>query len=439
MNMKKWSLSPGKTILFFLVALGAILTLIRFIGGLGTVTNLNDGYPWGLWIGFDILAGIALAAGGFVTAGVVHIFGGRKYHALARPAILTAFLGYLLFIVALIIDLGRPWNIWRVLIHWNHHSPMFEVAWCVTLYTFVLALEFVPAVLEKFRLTKIQAIWNTAVPWLIIFMVTLFTLAMSGAWLWASAVFAVLLLWEMLMRKGVMPRDQVMPILLIMAGIIFSTMHQSSLGSLFLIVPHKLHILWYSPILPLLFFVSAVMVAPAMVILEGLLSAKVYRREPELHLLRGLASALPYLLGIYLLLKLGDLIGKGAAGEIFRTSSQAVGLWLELLLVLVPLIFLLTPEIRNTKSGLLWSSILVVLGIVVNRFNIAVTGITVKTGWAASESAPLQVPIPETTVVQPFATYYPSWMEFAITLGVVAAGLLVYDYVVKNFPVYEEA
>jgi formate dehydrogenase iron-sulfur subunit len=439
MNMKKWSLSPGKTILFFLVALGAILTLIRFIGGLGTVTNLNDGYPWGLWIGFDILAGIALAAGGFVTAGVVHIFGGRKYHALARPAILTAFLGYLLFIVALIIDLGRPWNIWRVLIHWNHHSPMFEVAWCVTLYTFVLALEFVPAVLEKFRLTKIQAIWNTAVPWLIIFMVTLFTLAMSGAWLWASAVFAVLLIWEMLMRKGVMPRDQVMPILLIMAGIIFSTMHQSSLGSLFLIVPHKLHMLWYSPILPLLFFVSAVMVAPAMVILEGLLSAKVYRREPELHLLRGLASALPYLLGIYLLLKLGDLIGKGAAGEIFRTSSQAVGLWLELLLILVPLIFLLTPEIKNTKAGLLWSSVLVILGIVVNRFNIAVTGITVKTGWAASESAPLQVPIPETTVIQPFATYYPSWMEFAITLGVVAAGLLVYDYVVKNFPVYEEA
>jgi Ni/Fe-hydrogenase subunit HybB-like protein len=176
-----------------------------------------------------------------------------------------------------------------------------------------------------------------------------------------------------------------------------------------------------------------------MVILEGLLSAKVYRREPELHLLRGLASALPYLLGIYLLLKLGDLIGKGAAGEIFRTSSQAVGLWLELLLILVPLIFLLTPEIKNTKAGLLWSSVLVILGIVVNRFNIAVTGITVKTGWAASESAPLQVPIPETTVIQPFATYYPSWMEFAITLGVVAAGLLVYDYVVKNFPVYEEA
>jgi formate dehydrogenase iron-sulfur subunit len=412
--VRQWA-TLGRWVLIGLAALAAALTAIRFIGGLGTVTNLSDAYPWGLWIGFDILAGIALAAGGFVMAGSVHIFGRHKFHALARPAIFTALLGYLLFIVALMIDLGRPWNMWRVMVHWNHASPMFEVSWCVMLYTFVLGLEFLPAVLEKLRLGALLRLWWALVPWLTVGMLSLFTLAMSGSWGWTLAVAAVLLFWELLMRLGLMPHDKMMPTLLIMAGVIFSTLHQSSLGTLFLIAPHKLHPLWYSPFLPLLLFASAVMVAPAMVILESLVSARAYRRQPELDLLRGAAAAMPYPLGIYLALKLGDLVAKGAVESLLAPTAQAAALWAEIALLALPLVLFLTDEVIASQAGLLWSAVLVIAGLVLNRINIAVTGISAA-AWE---------------------TYYPSWMEIAISLGVVAGGLLAYDLLVRFLPIYE--
>src|SRR3989339_1854798 len=157
-------LSFSGKIVWSLAIFGIVLVIYRYAIGLGGVTNLSDGYPWGLWIGFDILAGIALAAGGFVMAGTVHLFGGHKYHALSKPAILTALLGYLLFIFGLFFDLGRPWNLWRAIYSWNHASPMFEVAWCVMLYTTVLILEFMPIVLEKFKLDKWLILWKNFVP-----------------------------------------------------------------------------------------------------------------------------------------------------------------------------------------------------------------------------------------------------------------------------------
>jgi len=247
-------------------------------------------------------------------------------------------------------------------------------------------------------------------------MVSLFTLVMSDSLGWTALVFAVLLLWEILMRGGIMPRDHQMPVLLIMAGIIFSTMHQSSLGSIFLIVPHKLHALWYSPVLPIMFFISAVMVGPAMVILEGILSVRTLGRRPEMNLLSGVARAMPYLLAVYLVVKMADLVGKGAVDTLFYMNAQSIGLWLELFLILLPLVFFLTPEVRNTERGLLWASVMTILGIVLNRLNVAVTGV----------------------IVQTWETYYPSWMEIAITVGIVSAGLLVLDGVIRNFPIYEE-
>ena len=409
-------LSFGGKIVWSLAIFGIVLVLYRYAVGLGGATNLSDGYPWGLWIGFDILAGIALAAGGFVMAGTVHLFGGHKYHALSRPAILTALLGYLLFIFGLFFDLGRPWNLWRAIYSWNHASPMFEVAWCVMLYTTVLILEFMPIVLEKFNLDNWLALWKNFVPWLVIFMLGMFTLAMSYSIVWALIMVAILLVWEISMRKGWMPRDKQMPIILIMAGVIFSTMHQSSLGTIFLLAPTKLHILWYTPIIPLLSLFSAIMTAPAMVTFESLMSEKILKHKSKFNLVSDLAGWIPYLLSFYLLLKVADIIGRNAALETFTINAQAISWWLEVLVgVIVPLILFITPEIIKTKTGLLWASSLVVIGLIWNRINLAIVGIHVE-NWK---------------------TYYPFWVEIFITIGVVAIGLIVFKWAVENLPINE--
>lgn len=409
-------LSFGGKIVWAFALFGIILVLYRYVMGLGAATNLSDGYPWGLWIGFDILAGIALAAGGFVMAGTVHLFGGHKYHALSRPAILTALLGYLLFIFGLFFDLGRPWNLWRAIYSWNHASPMFEVAWCVMLYTTVLILEFLPVVLEKYKLNKLLELWRTFVPWIIIFMLGMFTLAMSYSFVWALFMVVILMVWEIAMRLGWMPRDNQMPILLIMAGVMFSTMHQSSLGSIFLLAPTKLHILWYTPIIPLLFLLSAIMTAPTMVIFEALMSEKILKHKARFDLLSDLAKWMPYLLSFYLLIKVGDLIGRNAVLAAFAVNVQTVSWWIEITIgVILPLILFLTPEIIKTKSGLLWSSALVIIGLVWNRINVAIVGI----------------------IVEKWESYYPYWTEIFITIGVVSIGLIVFKWAVENLPIYE--
>src|SRR3972149_3964273 len=171
-------LSIGILALAAIAVVGIGLALYRFVAGIGAVSNLNQGYPWGFWIGADVLAGIALAAGGFVVAGLMHMFGGERYHPLVRPTILTAFLGYLLFVVALMVDLGRPWTIWHMIIYWHHESPMFEVGWCVMMYTTILFMEFLPVVFERFRLDHVYAFWITVAPWIAIALLVLFTFAM---------------------------------------------------------------------------------------------------------------------------------------------------------------------------------------------------------------------------------------------------------------------
>ncbi|MEW6195868.1 MAG: NrfD/PsrC family molybdoenzyme membrane anchor subunit [Bacteroidota bacterium] len=409
-------LSIGGKIVWVLALFGILLVLYRYAVGLGGATNLSDGYPWGLWIGFDILAGIALAAGGFVMAGTVHLFGGHKYHSLARPAILTALLGYLLFIFGLFFDLGRPWNLWRAIYSWNHASPMFEVAWCVMLYTTVLILEFMPIVLEKLQLNKLLALWKDVVPWIVIFMLGMFTLAMSYSFVWALIMVAILLVWEISMRKGWMPRDKQMPIILIMAGVMFSTMHQSSLGTIFLLAPTKLHLLWYTPIIPLLSLFSAITAAPAMVTFESLMSEKILKHQSKFDLISSLAKWMPYLLSFYLFIKVADIIGRNVALETFTISVQAISWWLEVLVgIIIPLIFYITPEIIKTKGGMLWASSFVVIGLIWNRINVAVVGI----------------------YVDKWDPYYPYWIEIFITIGVVAIGLIVFKWATENLPIYE--
>lgn len=406
-------LSRGVIVLLVLSLTGLGLIAYRFAMGLGAVTNLSDGYPWGFWIGIDILVGIALAAGGFMMAGLVHIFGGERFQPLARPAILTALLGYLLFIFALGVDLGRPWHIWLALISWNHVSPMFEVAWCVMFYTFVLALEFTPPILERLSLNRTLRLWHELVPGLIMGVLTLFIYAMTGSLLWSAVTFTILLLWELMMRVGMMPRDKEIPLLLIMAGIMLSTLHQSSLGTLFLITD-KLDPLWYTPILPLLFFVSAVMVAPAMVIVEATLSGRVLRHEPETDLLARLGQAMPYLIGIYLVIRIADILTRGQMWGTVTPSLESLWWWLEIGALLVAQAFFSAPEEAARRSRLFIPALMTVVAVVLHRTGVAIVGIDV----------------PE------YPAYVPAWPEVMITVGVVAMGILAFRLAVEHLPVY---
>lgn len=350
------SLPLGTSILSGLVILGLVPIVLRYLNGLGATTNLSDGRPWGFWISFDLYCGVALAAGGFTLAGAVYIFNLRKYHPVVRPAILTAFLGYTLVVLALLVDIGQPWYIWHAIIYWNVHSPLFEVAICVMTYTAVLALEFSPAVFERLN-------WH--VPLRII---------------------------------------RAIQIPLVITGVVLSTLHQSSLGSMLLLMPDTLHALWYSPILPILFLTSAVAVGPAMVIFESTLSNRAFGHELDLDVLSGLARAIPYILGLYLLLKLVDLMVAGELGLLFSGYPHNLLWWAEITVgVILPIVLFSLASVRQSRRQLFWCAVLVVVGLVLNRFNASMLALDMRPGF----------------------TYFPHWMELAISVGLVADALLV--------------
>ncbi|HUU08494.1 MAG TPA: Ni/Fe-hydrogenase cytochrome b subunit [Dehalococcoidales bacterium] len=367
MRQLRQSLPIGTFILGCLVILGLIPMVLRYINGLGAISNLSDGRPWGFWISFDLYCGVALAAGGFTLAGIVYIFGREKYHSVARPAILTAFLGYLLVIFALLVDLGQPWYIWHAIIYWNVHSPLFEVAICVMTYTAVLALEFSPAVFERLSELNVPVIrrFNWRIPLRVI---------------------------------------RAIQIPLVIAGIALSTLHQSSLGTMLLMMPQSLHPLWYTPVLPLLFLLSAISVGPAMVIFESTLSNRAFGHELAIDVLSGLARAIPYILGLYLLLKLVDLLVAGELGLIFTAYPINLLWWAEIIIgVVTPIILLSRPAIRQNRRGVFWGSVLVIFGLVLNRFNVSMLALGMRPGF----------------------TYFPHWMEVAISVALVADALLV--------------
>jgi len=352
-----------------IVLTGLYSTFLRFTGGLQATTNLNDEFPWGLWIGFDILCGVGLAAGGFTICAVTHIFNIKQFKPLARPAILTAFLGYMLVVFGLMYDLGKPYNIWHAIIMWNPRSVMFEVAWCVMLYSTVLFLEFVPVVLEKFGFKKLISIMK------------------------------------------------MISIPLMILGIILSTLHQSSLGSLFLILPGKMSPLWYSDLLPVYFYLSAIGAGFAMVIFEAFLSARAFNREVEMGLLSkiGLYSALFLILN--LVIKMTDLIMSGNFYLLGQLNQTTLLFYLEILMgLVVPAGILLMKDLRNDKKWLYISSLLIVGGFVFNRMNVSITSIAG------------QVDI----------NYFPSINEISVTMMLVVLGMWAFKMITKYFPVFHE-
>jgi len=367
MIQEKRSFPVGTFVLTILVILGLAVVIIRYVYGLGAISNLSDGRAWGLWISFDLYCGVALAAGGFTLAGAVYIFNLKKYHPVVRPAVLTAFLGYTLVILALLVDLGQPWYIWHAIIYWNIHSPLFEVAVCVMTYTAVLALEFSPAVFEGLNKSNLPVIrrFNWHVPLRVI---------------------------------------RTIQIPLVIAGVVLSTLHQSSLGSMLLMMTETLHALWYTPILPILFLVSAVAVGPAMVIFESTLSTRVFGHKLDIDVLSGLAKAIPYILGLYLILKVIDLMAVGELVMIFTAYPENMLWWAEIIIgVILPIILFSFAGVRQSRSAVFWCAVLVVIGLMLNRFNVSMLALDMRPG----------------------TTYFPHWMEFAISVGLVADALLV--------------
>lgn len=362
-----------KNILWSLVAVGVVATVVRFRNGLGATTGLNDASPWGLWIGFDVMGGVALAAGGFVIAATVHIFKLEKFKPVARPAVLTAFLGYVAVAVGLLFDLGIPWHIYYPTFRWQHHSALFEVAWCVMLYLTVLAMEFAPVVLE-------HPLFST----------------------------------EMFRTIGrVLKRST---LVLVTAAVTLSTLHQSSLGSLFLIMPERLHPLWYSPLLPVLFLVSAIGVGLAMVVVENLFSGWLYDHAPDPEMLAGLGKASAVVLWFYTVLRVGDLAFRGSLPRAFDGSWQAGLFFFEMaVLAVVPAALMSFGRVRANLWGTGTAAVLTICGLILNRLS---TSIIVQTR-------------------PPGLTYFPSWIEFAVSFGIISAAALVFMFCVEHLRVME--
>ncbi|GAB4540466.1 MAG: Ni/Fe-hydrogenase cytochrome b subunit [Anaerolineae bacterium] len=370
-----------RTLLMVLVlGTGTGIILLRFVYGLGAVTNLSDQFPWGLWISFDVMSGVALAAGAFVIAATVHIFRLERFEPLVRPAILTGLLGYLLVIGGLVVDLGRPYNVWRPLVHWQHHSVLWEVGVCVATYTTVLFIEFLPVVLE--RLNKIEVI----------------TRRLPTVWLYR------------LLRR--------VSVAFVILGVVLSTLHQSSLGSLWVLLPEKLSPLWYSLYLPVFFWISAVAVGLAMVIVESTLSSKVFKRGLELDLLADLARAASIVLFIYLAARGADLIARGAWPLLIQPSLQTIAFWVEIGLgVIVPALLFAIKPLRNQAAVLFSGALMVVIfGVILNRFNVSIIGLLPYTG----------------------NVYVPSWMEVVVSVTLVSVGVLAYGLAVRYLPVFPE-
>ena len=356
-------------VFFVIAALFLTVTVVRFVWGLGATTNLSDQFPWGLWIGLDVLCGVGLAAGAFTLTAIVHLFNIKRFEPIVRPTLLTGFMGYLLVIVGLMFDLGQPWRIWHALVFWNTHSVMFEVAWCVMLYTTVLALEFSPVVFERMRMER---------PRRFIHMIST-------------------------------------P--LVITGVLLSTLHQSSLGTLYLIVPSKLHPLWYTPMLPFLFYISAIGAGIGMVILESFFSGRAFGRRLEMDLLEQLARGMVVVLSLYALLRFLVLRRSGALAGLADFGYESTMFLLEVGLgVIVPVGLLVFPKVRKNQTGLVACALLVVLGFVMNRLNVSVTGMERAAG----------------------VRYLPSLMELTVSVSLVAMGFAIFATAVRFLPIFPQ-
>jgi len=378
--------TPGVWFLTALFGSALLIALVRFIFGLGLVTNLNNGYPWGIWIAIDVASGVALAAGGFTSAFLIHIIHKEKFEALSRPALLTAMLGYTFVVIGLLVDLGRYYNVWHPLlpVMWQGNSALFEVGMCVMTYITVLYIEFIPIVAEEYRNRvnlPILKFLNRPLGRLLAFLDS-----KMGKFMFIFVILVVVL----------------------------SFMHQSSLGALMVLVKTKMHPLWWSPVLALEFLLSAIAVGFPMIIVESLAASRSFKMKPEMSILTPFARYVPILLGIYLATRFADLTIRevwhyvdGSLESRFFVAEIFFG-------GLLPFFMLLSEKIRRSPKWLFIAALLVVLGVVFNRINVYLVAFK-----------PLYVS----------ARYFPTIWEILVTLGFVAGLILVYRFIVIHLPV----
>ena len=374
-RMGKQIMTPFNVIAGIIVLVGLVLTGLRFTGGLAAVTNLSDYNPWGIWIGFDLLVGVALAAGGYVTSAAVFLFGMKKYQSAIRPAILTGFLGYALVVVALNYDVGQPWRLpYPFIIQQGTTSVLFEVGACVLLYLCVLFLEFSPAALEWLGIKVLRKL------------ITKLTLVLT--------IF----------------------------GVILSTLHQSSLGALFLIAPSKLHPLWYSAYLPVYFFISSIIAGLSMVIFESTLSHRYFEQkmdndhlESKDQIAYGFGKAASWVLAGYFAIKVVGI----SMDNNWHLLFTNYGLWflLELIgFIAIPAIAYAIGVREKNLTTIKWSAGWTLIGIILNRFNVCL----IAFNWHLPSSD----------------RYFPHWMEIGISIFLVTCGLIVFKFIVTKMPIF---
>lgn len=385
-------LDPLRLYVAYLDRRGKLFCLFRFTGGLGTVTNLTNSYPWGIWKAVNVAAGVALATSGFTTAALVHIFHREKFEAVLRPALLFGLLGYTFGALSLFIDIGRYYNIWHPgwPTMWQGDSALFEVAICIMSYLTIMYIEFVPILCERF-IGKVD---------------------LPGKLAKYNQLTDVLL---RLVQKALNP---ILSVILLL-GVVLSCMHHSSLGSLMLVARYKMHALWYTPMLPLLFLMSVFAVGFAVVICESLAVSWGYRRRYKMEILNPLSIYVLVFLGLYAIAKVSDLLIREAQGYVFDGSPESLFFLAEVVLgIFVPFAMLVSHRVRSSPLWLGVASGLVVFGVFINRVNVFITAYR-----------------------SPFAPdrYIPSLSEIVITVGLVALFAFLHRVALFVFPISSES
>ena len=370
--------SPLVWVLLACMALAGLLALYRYAFGVGAISNLSNSYPWGFWVSFDLFTGIAISSGAFIIAAIIYIFELKEFKPMLRAVLLTALLGYIMEAMALMVELGHPERIWYFFIYQNWTSFLLFIGLYVMIYIAIMAAEFSPAVFERLGWKKPRDFFNRAMKPLVI------------------------------------------------VGVVISILHQGSLGALLLIQPTKLFPLWWTPFLPVLFFVSAIAIGLAMTIFESSLSSRYFKRGLEIPLLEKLAAIIPWVLGLYLVLKFGELFFSGDVQYLFNSGTMSVLFWSEILVgVLFPMIWFAFKRNRKSAGGLFIGAVALLLGMILNRFAVS---------WLAVKHADSITYLP--TFMGP-ATYFPSWTEIAVSIGIFSFGILAFGLAVTYLPVFE--
>jgi formate dehydrogenase iron-sulfur subunit len=413
--LKSKLLTPFNRILLLLISFGAISLVARFALGLGGSTHLSDTYAWGLWIVFD-LVWIAVAAGAFTTAGFIYVFQRKDLYSMGRSAVLMGLLSYSFVTVTLIADLGLPWHFYQLGLQAPEQSAMFEVSWCVGLYVTVLLLEFLPVPFERWSLKKAMHIWHRWSGAYVVFALTLFVYLLSRRLAYAalSAVLFSFLAW-LFRSKG----KKAEPIMLAIAAVTLSTMHQSSLGSLFLLMPDKLAPQWWSPVMPISFFLSSIAAGTSLVIVIEMWIAKGWRRELQVKQLAAMGKISFWSLFVYTAFRLGDMVVRGHFGDAF---GDKLGILFSVEIILgglLPLLLLARAPLRERPQVLFAGALLATLGVVFNRVNVVLLAMH------------LRGPMPQLAP----SSYAPSLFEWGISAGLIAATIFLFGLGARLLPV----